>query len=98
MPGKRHTPEEIARKLREAQAGVAAGMTVSQVCRRLGISEQTFYRWRNDHADNRWQSAERLKNLELENTRLKKVVADQAVEIQTLKEVVQLLREEGNHQ
>lgn len=98
MAGKRHTPQEIARKLREAEAGVTAGMTVCQVCRKLGISEQTFYRWRNEYADHRSQSVERLKNLELENARLKRVVANQAVEILSLKEVVDLFKEGGNGQ
>jgi transposase-like protein len=98
MAGKRHTPHEITRKLREAEAGIAAGMTVCQVCQKLGISEQTLYRWRNEYADHRSQSVERLKNLELENARLKRVVADQAVEILALKEVVELLNEGGNGQ
>ncbi len=88
MPRKRHTPEQIIRKLREAEAELAAGVTIGQICQKLGVSEQTFYRWRNQYGGMKADEMKRLKELEIENTRLKKVVADQALDIQVLKEVV----------
>lgn len=88
MPRKRHTPEQIIRKLREAEAELAAGLTIGQICQKLGVSEQTFHRWRNQYGGMKADEMKRLKELEVENTRLKKVVADQALDIQILKEVV----------
>src|SRR3712207_8957025 len=78
---KRHTPEQIIRKLREADAELAAGASVPEVARRLGISEATFHRWRNQYGGMKADATKRLKELEKENTRLKKIVADQAVDI-----------------
>jgi putative transposase len=84
---KRHTPEQIVRKLRQAEAELAAGTSVPEVARRLGISEATFHRWRNQYGGMKADAMKRLKELEAENARLKKIVADQAVDISILKEV-----------
>jgi len=84
---KRHTPEQIVRKLRQADAELAAGTSVPEVARRLGISEATFHRWRNHYGGMKADAMMRLKELEAENARLKKIVADQAVDIDILKEV-----------
>ena len=84
---KRHTPEQIVRKLRQADAELAAGTSVPEVARRLGISEATFHRWRNQYGGMKGDAMKRLKELEAENARLKKIVADQAVDIDILKEV-----------
>jgi putative transposase len=84
---KRHTPEQIVRKLRVAEAEMAAGASSSEVARKLGISEATFHRWRNQYGRMKSDEMKRLKKLEKENARLKKIVADQAVDISILKEV-----------
>jgi putative transposase len=84
---KRHTPEQIVRKLREAEAQMAAGSSSPEVARKLGISEATFHRWRNQYGGMKADATKRLKELESENARLKKIVADQAVDISILKEV-----------
>ena len=79
--------EQIIRKLRQADAELAAGASVPEVARRLGISEATFHRWRNHYGGMKADAMKRLKELEAENARLKKIVADQAVDIDILKEV-----------
>ena len=84
---KRHTPEQIVRKLREADAALATGASVPEVARKLGISEATFHRWRNHYGGMKANAMKRLKELEEENARLKKIVADQALDISILKEV-----------
>ncbi len=84
---KRHTPEQIVHKLREADAELAAGASVPEVARRLGVSEATFHRWRKQYGGMKVNAMKRLKELESENARLKKIVADQAVDISILKEV-----------
>ena len=84
---KRHTQEQIVRKLREAEAELAAGASSPEVARKLGISEATFHRWRNQYGGMKSDEMKRLKELEKENARLKKIVADQAVDISILKEV-----------
>ena len=84
---KRHTPEQIVRKLREADAELAAGASISDVARKLGISEATLHRWRNHYGGMKADAMKHLKELEKENARLKKIVADQAVDISILKEV-----------
>ena len=85
--GKRHSPEQIVRILRQAEARLAAGTTIAQVARELGISEATFHRWRNRYGEMSSSEAKRLKELERENARLKKLVAEQALDIDILKEV-----------
>ncbi len=84
---KRHTPGQIVRKLHEADAQLAAGAPIPEVARQLGISEATFHRWRNRYGGMKANEAKRLKELEKENARLKKIVAEQAVDISILKEV-----------
>jgi putative transposase len=85
--GKRHSPEQIVRKLRQAEARLAAGASIPEAARELGISEATFHRWRNQYGGMSSQEAKRLKKLEKENARLKKLVAEQALDIDILKEV-----------
>ncbi len=89
MPRKRHKPEEIIRKLRESEAHLAAGKPLAQVCQQLEVSEATFHRWRNQYGGMKAEEMKRLKNLESENVRLKKLVADQALDIAILKEVAE---------
>lgn len=84
---KGYSPEQIVRKLREAEGKLAGGVKVPEVCRELGISEATFHRWRKQYGGMSPQEAKRLKELEKENARLKKMVADQALDIDILKEV-----------
>jgi transposase-like protein len=88
MAGKKHTAEQIVRKLREAEADLAAGQSVGQVCQKLGVSEPTFHRWRNQYGGMKAQDAKRLKELETENGRLKKAVAELAVDKQMLQELL----------
>ena len=76
MPRKRHTPEQIISKLREAEVGLASGQTVPQVCRTLGIAEQTYYRWRKEYGGLKVEQARRFKKLERENLQLRRAVAD----------------------
>ena len=83
----RHTPEQIIRKLREAEADLANGSALPEVCKKLGIAENTYYRWRNQYGGIKADEMKRLKELERENARLKKIVADMAVDISILKEV-----------
>ncbi len=87
MSRKRFTAEQIITKLRETEVELAKGQNTAQVCRKVGISEQTYYRWRRDYGGLRMDQAKRLKQLERENKRLKKVVADQALDMAILKEV-----------
>jgi len=85
--GKRHSPEQIVRKLRQAEARLAAGATVPEVARELGISEATFHRWQNHYGAMSTSEAKRLKELEKENARLKKLLAETELDIDILKEV-----------
>lgn len=89
MKRKRHTPEQIIAKLREAEAMLGAGKTVGQVVQHLGVSEQTFSRWRNQYGGMKSGEAKRLKELEQENARLKRAVADLTLDNQMLKEVAE---------
>ena len=88
MSRKRHTPEQIIRMLREAEVELAKGQTAVEAARKLGVTEQTYYRWRKEYGGLRVDQARRLKELEKENSRLKKLVADQALDNAILKEVV----------
>ena len=83
---KRHDAEQIVAKLRQADVDLGKGMTVPEVCKQLGISQQTYYRWRTKYGGMDLQMAKQLREIEKENGRLKKVVADQALDIQILKE------------
>ena len=87
MKKKRHSPEQIIAKLREAEAGLNAGQELAGVCRQLEISEQTYYRWRQQYGGMKADDVKRLKELERENSSLKAIVADQALEVRALKEV-----------
>ena len=89
MPKKRHSAEEIITKLREAEVLQSNGQTLPQVCKALGITQQTYYRWRKEYGGLKVEQAKRLKQLEKENARLKKVVADQALDMAILKEVAE---------
>ena len=87
MDRKRHTAEEIVNKLREADVEIAQGMSIAQACRKIGITDQTYYRWRKDYGGLKTDQAKRFKELEKENARLKRLVADQALDLSILKEV-----------
>ena len=76
MGRKRHTPEQIITALREAEVGLARGRSVKLISRELGITEQTYYRWRREYGGMKVSQARRLKELERENGRLKRAVAD----------------------
>jgi len=79
--------EQIIAKLREAEKLQAEGLTIPQTCKRLQISDQTFYRWRLKYGALKEDEAQRLKALEQENSRLKRIVAEQALDISMLKDV-----------
>jgi transposase-like protein len=87
MARKRYSVEQIVAKLREAEKLEAQGLTVAQRCKRLGISDQTFFRWRIKYGALKEDEAQRLKALEQENSRLKKIVAEQALDISMLKDL-----------
>ncbi len=87
-----YKPEQIINMLREAEVGLSQGKTVGQVCRTLGIFEQSYYRWRRDYGGLRVDQAERLKELEKENKRLRITVSDLTLDKQMLKEAL-----EGNY-
>lgn len=84
---KRFTPEQVVAKLREAEKLQGQGYTIPQLCKRLGITDQTFYRWRLKFGTMTEAEAARLKVLEAENAQLKKIVANQALDIQMLKDL-----------
>ncbi len=86
MAQKRHTAEQIIAKLREAEVFLSKGLRIPEVCRKLGITEQTYYRWRKEYGGLRVDQAKRFKELEQENTRLKKLVAEQALDNAILRE------------
>ena len=92
MGRKRFAPEKIIGMLREAEIALAQGMTVSEVSRQLSISEQTYYRWRKQYGGMKVSQAKRLKDLERENSRLKKAVADLTLDKLILHEAL-----EGNY-
>jgi transposase-like protein len=89
MPKKNYTPEQIINSLREAEVLLSQGNTAAEAARHLGISEQTYYKWRKEYGGMRINQAKRLKELEKENTRLKRLVADQALDNAILKDVAQ---------
>ncbi len=91
MPAKRHSAEQIVRKLREAEVELARGatVTVKDACRKLAITEHTYYRWRREYGGLRVDQARRLKQLEKENVRLKKIVAEKELDLSILKEVAE---------
>jgi transposase-like protein len=87
MKKKEFTPEQIITMLREAEVLLSQGATAAEVVRKFGIAEQTYYRWRREYGGMRIEQAKRLKELEKENTRLKKLVADLSLDNAILKEV-----------
>lgn len=87
MKRKKNTPEQIVTKLRQAQVEIGKGATVDQVSRKLGITEQTYYRWKREYGGMEVNQLAKLKDLERENGRLKKIVAEQAMDIDALKEI-----------
>ena len=89
MAQKRYKAEQIIRKLREAEVAQGQGKTVAQAVKQLGVSEQTFYRWRKEYGGMKVDQAKRLKELEKENGRLKRLVADLSLDNQILKEVTE---------
>jgi putative transposase len=87
MSRRRHTPEQVVRKLREADRLLGEGIELPEVVKQLEVSEQTYYRWRNQFGGMKAEDVKRLKELEAENARLKRIVADQVLENQALKEI-----------
>lgn len=92
MKRKRHTPQQVVRKLQEAQAALAAGRELSSVCQMLGVSEQTYYRWKQKYGGMKAEEAQRLAVLEEENARLKKLVADLSLDKQILTEALDVAK------
>jgi transposase-like protein len=84
---RRHTPEQVIRKLREAERMLGEGKTIPEAAKELGISEQTYHRWRNQYGGMKADDAKRLKELERENATLKRIVADKELEVVALKEI-----------
>jgi len=87
MKGRKHTPEQIVRKLREADRMLGEGQGIAEVAKALEISEQTFHRWRNQYGGMKADDAKELRKLRDENQRLKRMVADQALDLEILREV-----------
>ena len=88
MKRKRHTASQVVSKLRDADKALAEGASVGHVCKRLGISEHTYYRWRKQYGSLTTDQARRLKELERDNAKLKRIVAEQAMDNDSLKELL----------
>jgi transposase-like protein len=88
MPRKRYSPEQIVAKLRQADVELSKDHTTAQVCKKLGIAEQTYYRWRREYGGLSVDQANRLKELEGENTRLKKLLAEAMLENEVTREAL----------
>ena len=89
MSRKRFTPEQIIRKLREAEVALSKGMTVGQICWQQGIAEQTYYRWRKEYGGMKASQAQRMKELKRENIQLKNAMAELTLDKQILKEALE---------
>ncbi len=89
MARRRHSAEQVINKLRQAEVAMAEGCTVAEVSRRIGVTQQTFYRWRAEYGGLRIDQARRLKQLQAENTRLKRAVADLTLDNQILREAAE---------
>ena len=89
MARRKHSPERVINKLRQAEVAIAEGCTVAEASRQIGVTQQTFYRWRSEYGGLRIDQARRLRQLEAENTRLKRAVADLTVDNQILKEAAE---------
>jgi transposase-like protein len=87
MKRRRHTPEQVIRKLQEGEKLLSQGSDIAEVCKHLEITESTWHRWRNQYGGMKASDAKRLKELESENGRLKKIVADQALDIDMLRHI-----------
>ncbi len=87
MKRRRHTPDQVVRKLREADRLLGEGKDIAEVTKHLEISEQTYHRWRNQYGGLKGDDAKRMRELERENTRLKRIVADKELEIDALREI-----------
>jgi transposase-like protein len=88
MAGKRHTAEQIIQALRQVEILIAEGASISEAVRHIGVTEQTYYRWRNEYGGMRIDQAKRLKELEQENSRLKHMVAEKDLDIRILREAM----------
>ena len=89
MPQKKYKPEQIVALLRQIEVGLANGKATPQACREAGIAEQSYYRWRKEYGGLKLDQAKRLKELEKENLKLKRLVAELSLEKQVLKEVAE---------
>ena len=89
MPKKGFKPEQIINKLREAEVLLSQGATVGEICRRIGVTDVTYYRWRKEYGGMRVDQARRMKDLEQQNSRLKKLVADLSLDNAILKEAAE---------
>ena len=89
MANKRHTPEQVINKLREAEVAISAGGTVAEASRRIGVTEQPLYRWRNEYGGLRIDQVKRLKQVESENGRFKRAVADLILDNEIFKEAAE---------
>ena len=87
MKRRRHTPEQIVRRLREVERLLGEGQTIAEAAKQVEVSEQTYHRWRNQYGAMQADDAKRLRELERENVRLKRIVADKELEIDALKEI-----------
>ena len=88
MRRKRHSPEQVIRKLREAETGLSSGASIESVCKNLEISEATYHRWKSEYGGMKGDEVKRLKELEKENGRLKKIVAELELDKEILKEAL----------
>ena len=86
MTKRSHRPEQIINELREAEVLLSQGSTIGEAARKIGVTEQTYYRWRREYGGMRIEQVKRLKELEKENTRLKRIVADLSLDNAILKE------------
>jgi len=89
MPKKGFKPEQIINKLREAEVLLSQGATVGEICRRIGVTDVTYYRWRKEYGGMRVDQSRRMKDLEQQNSRLKKLVADLSLDNAILKEAAE---------
>ena len=89
MPRKKHTPEQIIAKLRQAEVAMSTGSTVVEAVRQIEVTEQTFYPWRNEYGGLSIDQAKRLKQIEAENSHLKRAIADLTLDNQILKEAAE---------
>ena len=89
MARRKHTPDQILAKLRDADVMQAEGLSIAEIAKRLEIAEQTYHRWRNTYGGMKGPEMKRLKELEKENAQLKRLVAEQALEVRVLKDIAE---------